>query len=66
MLLETSDIKKNDVLIFSGNSFDLENNFKIVFKKNPTKKPENISFYDIGKYINLPVPKKSDCISTFN
>jgi hypothetical protein len=57
MLLETSDIKKNDVLIFSGNKFDLESNFKIIFKKNPLKKTENISFYEIGKYINLPVPK---------
>jgi hypothetical protein len=57
MLLETTDIKRNDVLIYSGNKFDFENNFKIVFKKNTSKKPESISFYDIGKYINLPVPK---------
>lgn len=57
MLLETSDIKKNDVLIFSENRFDLENNFKIVDKKSPTKNPQSVSFYEIGKYINLPVPK---------
>jgi hypothetical protein len=57
MLLETSDIKKNDILIFSENKFDLENNFKIVDKKSPSKKPKNLSFYEIGQYINLPVPK---------
>ena len=57
MLLETSDIKKNDILIFSENKFDLEGNFKIVDKKSPSKKPKNLSFYEIGKYINLPVPK---------
>lgn len=57
MLLETTDIKKNDVLIYSENRFDLENNFKIVDKKSPTKNPQNISFYEIGKYISLPVPK---------
>jgi hypothetical protein len=57
MLLETSDIKKNDILIFSENRFDLESNFKIVDKKSPSKKPNSLSFYEIGKYINLPVPK---------
>ena len=57
MLLETTDIKKNDVLIYSENRFDLESNFKIVNKKSPTKNPQSISFYEIGKYINLPVPK---------
>ncbi len=57
MLLETVDIKKNDVLIFSENKFDFGKNFSIVYKKNPSRKPEPLSFEELIAYINNPVPK---------
>ncbi len=57
MLLETIDIKKNDVLIFSENKFDFGKNFSIVYKKNPSRKPEPLSFEELIAYINNPVPK---------
>jgi len=57
MLLETIDIKKNDVLIFSENKFDFRNNFKIVYKKNPSRRPEPLSFEELNSYINNPLPK---------
>ncbi|RJP69572.1 MAG: hypothetical protein C4539_07480 [Ignavibacteriales bacterium] len=57
MLLETIDIKKNDVLIFSENKFDFRNNFKIVYKKNPSRRPEPLSFEELSSYINNPLPK---------
>ncbi len=57
MLLETIDIKKNDVLIFSENRFDFKTNFKVVYKKNPSRKPEPISFEELLAFINSDAPK---------
>ncbi|MCX6149810.1 MAG: hypothetical protein NTX22_04730 [Ignavibacteriales bacterium] len=57
MLLETLDIKKNDVLIFSENKFDLQNNFKVCYKQKSSKKPVTISLNEVGNFINAPVPK---------
>ena len=57
MLLETLDIKKNDVLIYSENKFDFEHNFKIIDKQSVSKVPCTIKFSEIGNYINYPAPK---------
>ena len=57
MLLETLDILENDVVIYSENNFDLENNFKVIFKSNKTKKPESIDYFEVCKFLIDPVPK---------
>lgn len=57
MLLETLDIKKNDIIIFSQNTFNLENNFKIIFKDDPQKKIRRIGFADVCKFVNEYTPK---------
>jgi len=57
MLLETLDILENDVVIFSKNEFDLENNFKVIFKTNDVKKVENIDYFEVCKFLIDPVPK---------
>jgi len=57
MLLETLDIKKDDIVIFSQNIFDLENNFKIIFKDDPGKKIRKIGFYDVCHFVNEYTPK---------
>lgn len=57
MLLETLDVKKNDVLIYSENRFDIYNNFKIVFKRAACKKPSTISIKEVGEYLYSPAPK---------
>ncbi len=57
MLLETLDIKKDDVIIFSRNIFDLERNFKIIFKDDPSKEARKISYGEVCRYINEYTPK---------
>ncbi len=57
MLLETLDVKKNDVIIYSKNKFDLDDNFKIIFKDDPEKKPRKISFGDVCDFVNEYTPK---------
>jgi hypothetical protein len=57
MLLETLDIKKNDILIYSQNMFDLENNFKIIYKDDPVKVSKKISYGEVCRYINEFTPK---------
>lgn len=57
MLLETLDVKKNDVLIYSKNEFDFNNNFKIIFKKDRIKQPKSISFFEVCEFIKEPIPK---------
>jgi hypothetical protein len=57
MLLETLDIKKNDILIYSQNFFDLENNFKIIYKDDPSKAPYNITYGEVCGFINEFAPK---------
>ena len=57
MLLETLDIKTNDIIIYSLNSEKLENNFKIIFKNDPQKKIRKITFVDVCKFINDFSPK---------
>ncbi len=57
MLLETLDVKRNDVLIYSENIFDFNNNFKIIFKKDKIKRAYKINYYDVFDFINEPTPK---------
>lgn len=57
MLLETLDLLKNDVIIYSENKFDLERNFKIIYKKSEIKTPKRIDFFEVCNFINQPLPK---------
>ena len=57
MLLETLDIKKNDVVIFSQNIFDLGKNFKIIYKDDPKKEIKPISYIDVCQFIDEFAPK---------
>jgi hypothetical protein len=57
MLLETLDIKIDDIVIYSQNIFDLENNFKIIFKDDPKKKIRKIGYYDVCHFVNEYTPK---------
>lgn len=57
MLLETQDIRRNDILVYSQNQFDFESNFKIIFKHERIKKPRPISYFDVCELIKEPVPK---------
>ncbi len=57
MFLETLDVRKNDVLIYSHNRFDFNNNFKIVFKKEPVKRPRSINYFEVCEFVKEPIPK---------
>ncbi|MFH0734318.1 MAG: hypothetical protein V1773_05875 [bacterium] len=57
MLLETLDVKRNDVLIYSENVFDFNNNFKIIFKKDKIKRAYKINYFDVCDFINEPTSK---------
>jgi hypothetical protein len=57
MLLETLDIKRNDILIYSQNIFDLENNFKIIYKDDPAKIPHSVSYGEVCQFVNEYTPK---------
>ncbi|MGA8263206.1 MAG: hypothetical protein WB779_02065 [Ignavibacteriaceae bacterium] len=57
MLLETLDIKKNDIIIYSQNIFNLNNNFKIIFKDDEDKLPRKISFDYVCSFVDEFTPK---------
>ncbi|MBN1300330.1 MAG: hypothetical protein JW995_03870 [Melioribacteraceae bacterium] len=57
MLLETLDILKNDVVIYSENKFDFRENFKIIFKDEIVKKPQSIDYFEVCKFVQHPAPK---------
>ena len=57
MLLETLDIKNNDIIIFSQNIFNFEKNFRIIFKDKPDKKTYSISYSEVCRQINEFSPK---------
>lgn len=57
MLLETLDVRRNDVLIFSQNKFDFEDNFKIVFKREANKKPRSITYFEVCEFVKEASPK---------
>jgi len=57
MLLETLDIKKNDIIIYSKNIFNFEKNFRIIFKDKDDKKAHHISFSEVCRQVNEYNPK---------
>ncbi|MEW6195124.1 MAG: hypothetical protein AB1521_08220 [Bacteroidota bacterium] len=57
MLLETLDLKTNDVLIYSQNLFNFNDSFKIINKKEKIKHPRRITYFDVCNYVKDPSPK---------
>ncbi|MGD8778977.1 MAG: hypothetical protein PVH88_08445 [Ignavibacteria bacterium] len=57
MLLETLDVRKNDVIIYSKNIFDFRVNFKVIFKNERTKQAKSISYFEACDFVNDPSPK---------
>jgi len=57
MLLETKNIKKNDIIIYSRNSIDEDYNFRIIFKNDPKLYHRKISFDYTKKLITEYFPK---------
>jgi hypothetical protein len=57
MILETLDVKINDIFIYSENKFDLANNFKLINKDAKVKKPIKIHYNDVLGFINDHTPK---------
>ncbi|MDP2302186.1 MAG: hypothetical protein Q8N03_07165 [Ignavibacteria bacterium] len=57
MILETLDVKNNDIFIYSENKFDLANNFKLINKDAKVKKPIKIHYNDVIGFINDHNPK---------
>lgn len=57
MLLETLDLRTNDVLIYSQNTFNFNDSFKIIYKNEKIKSPQRISYFDVCSYIKDPSPK---------
>lgn len=57
MLLETLDLRTNDVLIYSQNMFNFNNSFKIIYKNDKIKRPKRISYFDVCAYVKDPSPK---------
>ena len=57
MILETLDIKHNDIFIYSENKFDLEKNFRLINKDDKVKRVTQIHFNEVCKYIYSSDPK---------
>lgn len=57
MLLETLDLRRNDVLIYSQNKFNFNDNFKIIYKNEKVKRVRNISYFDVCSFVKDPAPK---------
>ncbi len=57
MLLETLDLRTNDVLIYSQNMFNFNNSFRIIYKNEKIKKAKRISYFDVCTYVKDPSPK---------
>ena len=57
MLLETLDLRTNDILIYSRNTFNFNTNFKIIYKNEKVKRPKSISYFDVCAYIKNASPK---------
>ncbi len=57
MILETLDVKKNDVFIYSLNKFDLSRNFKLINKDAKIKYPKSLHFNDVCKFFADGRPK---------
>jgi hypothetical protein len=57
MLLETKNIRENDIIIYSRNSMDENYNFRIIFKNDPQTHHRLISFEHVKKLITEYFPK---------
>lgn len=57
MILETLDVKKNDIFIYSLNKFDFDNNFRLIHKDASVKHPVAIHYNDVCKFIADETPK---------
>lgn len=57
MILETLDVKKNDIFIYSLNRFDLAANFKLINKDTQVKYPKAIHYNDVCRYVQDGRPK---------
>ncbi|MBS3943994.1 MAG: hypothetical protein KGZ42_00715 [Melioribacter sp.] len=57
MLLETLDLKTKDVLIYSQNTFNFNDSFKIIYKNEKKKFPRRITYFDVCNYVKDPSPK---------
>lgn len=57
MILETLDVKKNDIFIYSENKFDLANNFKLISKDAKVKEVLKIHFNDVCRFVGDNTPK---------
>ena len=57
MLLETKNIRENDIIIYSRNSMDENYNFRIIFKNDPHTHHRLISFEHVKKLITEYFPK---------
>ncbi|MCX7875446.1 MAG: hypothetical protein N2321_04670 [Melioribacteraceae bacterium] len=57
MFLETLDYRANDVLIYSQNKFNFNDNFKIIYKNEKVKRIRNISYFEVCSIVKNPAPK---------
>ncbi|MDP2035887.1 MAG: hypothetical protein Q8L04_00775 [Ignavibacteria bacterium] len=57
MLLETLDLRTNDILIYSQNRFNFNDSFKIIYKNEKVKRVRSISYFDVCTYVKDPSPK---------
>ncbi|MFA3783237.1 hypothetical protein ABRY23_09265 [Melioribacteraceae bacterium 4301-Me] len=57
MLLETLDLRTNDILIYSQNKFNFNDNFKIIYKNEKIKRAFPINYLDVCSYVKDPSPK---------
>ena len=57
MVLETLDIKQNDVFIYSENKFDFEKNFWLINKNDKIKKVVPVHYNEVCRFINSSDPK---------
>ncbi|NUN07994.1 MAG: hypothetical protein HUU54_02340 [Ignavibacteriaceae bacterium] len=57
MILETLDVKKNDIFVYSINKFDLFNNFFLINKDTSVKKAIPIHYNEVCRYVLDGKPK---------
>lgn len=57
MVLETLDVKKNDIFVYSINKFDLFNNFFLINKDSSVKKAIPIHYNEVCRYVLDGKPK---------
>lgn len=57
MILETLDVKKNDIFVYSLNKFDFNRNFKLINKDDSIKHPKSIHFNEICRLLTDGRPK---------